>query len=389
MLVRTKKKAIVTLRVVKNNGCEGYRVIPFIFMPNLGEYETNVILDSMTRRMENVDINRNFIQLLYYLKDIRGKRTFNELITLWLSQAILQDFYIENNMHNFKLDEDEICKLARNFNCGNILGFSGLESYKEMIRTVVLKQVFTINDIVQIVNNSILDKRKLLCITADNDNNITEKSKQQIRERLEDYFYDTASQHEKKAYMISQKPYYLTSERSEINVRGCGFILREINNGYTKSQAAYSITLFLADDGCRSVNIIFVCFKKIRVVGFSQFAKPGEQSLLLLPLRMYEWIPLICKVQWYCKWHGREFENEIYKYGSNKECDIDANCIEKIVQFVKKLSSMGQEAVEWTGNYINKKEIPNLEGMSDRMTRFHFMEKQLAHVKQYMNYRGI
>lgn len=384
-----EKKAIITLRIVKNNGCEGYRVIPFIFMPNLGEEETDFILDSMTRRMENAKINRNFIQLLYYLKDIRGKRTFNELVTLWLSQVILQDFYIENNMYNFKPDENEICKLARNFNCGNILGFRSLESYKEMINTIVLKQVFTINDIVQIVNDSILDKRKLLCVTADNDYNITEKDKQQIKENLEDYFYNTASQYEENAYMISQKPYYLTSKRSEINVRGCGFILREINNGYTELQAAYSMAYFLQMMDAGVLTLSSCASKKIRVVGFSQFAKPGEQSLLLMPLRMYEWIPLIYKIQWYCKWHGREFENEIYEYGSSKECDINVKCIEKIVKFVKKLSSMGQEAAEWTGNYINKKELPILEGIPERIVRFDFMETQLAHVKQYTNYRGI
>ena len=131
-------------------------------------------------------------------------------------------------------------------------------------------------------------------------------------------------------------------------------------------------------------------YRKVKVVGFSQFAKPGEQSLLLMPLRMYEWLPLISQVQRYCKWCGREFSDEMYEYGDSKECDISSGLlIEEIIKFVDVLSDLRQEAAEWIGYYINKIEVDISDGETLRTARFRFMEKQLAHAKKYTDYRGI
>lgn len=385
-----EKKAVFTLRIVKNTGSEGYRVIPFIFMPNMGGEETNGILACMDIRMREAGIRDNYIELLYYLKDIPGKRAFNELVTLWLSQAVLQDFCIQNGICNVMPEEDEIRKLARNFNYGSICGLDGMKSSEDMLRTIVSKHVFSLNSIGQIVNSFVQDGRKLLFVTKDDNGYVTDEEKRKIKYRLEDYFYHIAYEDEKEACILSERPYYHTDERSKRNARGCGFLLREVNSGYTELQAAYSFAYFLQMMDAGVLSLSSYAYRKVKVVGFSQFAKPGEQSLLLMPLRMYEWLPLISQVQRYCEWCGRKFSDEMYEYGNSKECDINSTLlIEEIVKFVDDLSVIRQEADEWIGYYINKIEVDISEGETLRTARFHFTEKQLAHVKKYAEYRGI
>lgn len=384
-----EKKAVFTLRIVKNTGSEGYRVIPFIFMPNMAEEETNDILACMAIQMREAGITSKYIELLYYLKSIPGKRAFNELVTLWLSQAVLQDFCIQNGICNVIPEEDEIRKLARNFNYGSICGLDGMKSSEDMLRTIVSKHVFSLNSIGQIVNSFVQDGRKLLFVTKDDNGYVTDEEKRKIKYRLEDYFYHIASEEEREACILSEKPYYHTDERSKRNVRGCGFLLREVNSGYTELQAAYSFAYFLQMMDAGVLSLSSYAYRKVRVVGFSQFAKAGEQSLLLMPLRMYEWLPLISQMQQYCEWRGRDFDEEIYEYGNSKECDISPGLIKKIIKFVDGLSYIKQEAAEWTGYYINKIEVDILEGETLRKARFRFMKKQLAHVKKYTDYRGI
>lgn len=387
-----EKKAVITLRIVKDNGNEGYRVIPFIFLPNLGEEETAMLIDSMASKMEDAGINRNYIKLLYYLKDIPGKRAFNELVTLWLSQAVLQEFNKLNGMGNVLPDEDEICKLARNFNCGCLPGFNSLEVYKDMLRVIVSKQVFSISDIADMAEDSVQYGRKLLYVTKCSNSYVSEKEKKRIKYKLENYFYYVALEEEKDAYSLSKNPYYHTKRRSKRNVRGCGFLLRELNDGYTEIKAAYSIAYFLQMVDAGVLSLSSYAYKEVKVVGFSQFAKAGEQSLLLMPLRMYEWLPLINEIQLYCKWCGCKFEEEIYGYLDSEGCDASSGLIEEIeeiVKFVAALSSIGQEAVEWMGYYINKIELDILEGETLRKARFRFLEKQLLHAEQYKNYRKI
>lgn len=385
-----EKKAVFTLRIVKNTGSEGYRVIPFIFMPNMGEEETNGILACMDRYMRKAGIRDNYIELLYYLKGIPGKRAFNELVTLWLSQAVLQDFCVQSGIGNIMPEEDEIHKLARNFNYGSICGLDGMKSSEDMLRTIILKPVFSIKDIRQIVNSYVQDGRKLLFVTKDDAGYISDEGKKRIKYKLENYFYHIAYEDEKEACVLSERPYYHTERRSKRNVRGCGFLLREVNSGYTELQAAYSFAYFLQMMDAGVLSLSSYAYRKVKVVGFSQFAKPGEQSLLLMPLRMYEWLPLISQMQWYCGWHGHKFSDEIYEYWNSEECDINSTLlIEKIVKFVDDLSVIKQEADEWTGHYINKIEVDISEGEALRTARFRFIERQLAHTKQYKKYRKI
>lgn len=77
------------------------------------------------------------------------------------------------------------------------------------------------------------------------------------------------------------------------------------------------------------------------------------------------------------------------KYMDSKECDISPGLAEEIVKFIEDLSSIGQEAGEWIGHYINKIELGILEGETLRKAGFCFLEKQLAHLEQYKNFRKI
>jgi len=385
---RQEKKAVITLRIIKNNGCEGYRVVPFVFLPNLDEEETDNLVKCILNKMTAAGVKDSLIDLLKYLQSVPGKRTFNELITLLLSQAVLQNFNDCNNIIDQQPNEDEIRKLARNLSCGHVCGYSTLDSYEEMVRMIVSKKIFSMENLVEPLSALIPENRKLFYTIEDKGKILSDDDIIKIKEKNENYFYDNGIQDEKVAYKLSLNPYYPSKQRSCRFTKGCMFVLRELNDGYTEQEANYSIAFFLQmmDVG---IMVLSSCAPNyVTVVGIAQYVKIGEQSLAIMPLRLYEWISLIAKIQRYCRWWGKDFKDEIREYGQSSQCDIESEVIDRIIDFEDKLSQMGQNAEEWDKNPLDKIEFDVAEGKSLKMTQFEFMELQLTHRKKYDDYKG-
>ena len=127
---------------------------------------------------------------------------------------------------------------------------------------------------------------------------------------------------------------------------------------------------------------------EINVVGMAQFAKTGEQSLVSEPLRFYEWIPMLAKIEDEC---GENLE-EFYRYGLSPQCGLDRRSLGEIENFVQEIYRMGQRIQDWNSwslSYLYKLEY-DLTGMEDvarykKMSKF--LDLQIKHISDYMVYK--
>lgn len=376
-----EKKAVYTLRIVKNINQKGARVIPFVFLPNLNQNETWNLLNRMIPVFREHGISENLCQTLRMLERQYGKRSFNEWLTLIFSQIVLAEFNKENQIQpDEDLARQEIRKLARNYNQNDLM------ETEEMLQEVVQKLDMRVSEMSQIFAEAIPSGRKVLKVHLNQNLEVSKERQNQIKEKFENYFYLRASKEEISAFELSKKRYYPTPKRSERVVRGCGFVLNELCTGFTEIEARYAMAYFLQmmDAGILAVSSFSA--NHITVVGFSQFAKAGEQSLLIVPLRMYELLPMLEWVQKSCEAYGRGVREELLGYSQSEYCDLSLKQIDDSISFLEGIAAMGQTAEDWDGNYLEKKELVQKNGESKISSVIDFLNKQSQHVRNYEAY---
>lgn len=363
-------KAIYTIRVVKAQRSDKYRVIPFIFLPNLSEEETNRIKEEIftkLRKDEKWWKIEGYINALY---NVNGKRLFNEWLTLLICQAFLSAFNEVFNISTNSTETEYIIereKLLRNYNA------YGREVALNILDFTLTQNVLSIVDINEILIKNINEHFIMdLDVFKEKSEGIDEKS---IREYLEDYFYINAIKEETSAFELTQIAYVPTKRRSMRRVRGCGFTLDTLNKRYTRAEMDYSMAYFLQMMDAGVLAISSYASRETRVVGFAQFAKAGEQSLQIYALRYYEYIPLLIKIYRRCMLNRLDFIEEIERFFASECCKIDFFQRYKILDFVKRMLSVGQTPLDWSGNYLAK---IDLEDEQDERAR----------VKKLLEYRG-
>ena len=381
-----EKKAVFTLRIIKNldGKCS---VLPFVFVPNLGTEETQMLLLIIQDRMRDRNIPEEYITRLHDLERIPGKRTFNEIVTLLFSHALLQDF---NRKYNIviqeNLVEEELTKLARNYDR------YGFEDAKEWLKRILSEQLFVPGEIEEILEHVIILGRKMINIVPGRMEKLSRKNEIMIRRKVERYFYVRGSEEEREAHVISRKPYAYERERTARKARGCGFLFWELNDGYRELEAKYCIAYFLQMMDAGVVCLSSYAPNEINVVGLAQFAKTGEQSLVSEPLRFYEWIPMLAKIEDDCGENPEEFYEELEKYGLRAQSGLDERKLREIENFVKRIYYMGQRIQDWNSwsmSYLYKLEynLPDMQDASHYKKMSKFLDLQIKHLSDYMEYK--
>lgn len=375
-------KAIYTVRIVKNQMEDRYRAIPFVFLPNLNEKETerikNAIFSSLSRDNTWLEVEK-YIEIL---SQVEGKRLFNEWLTFLISQAILKNFNSRvsisiNSRSKAYLEERN--KLKRNYN-----------SFGEKITLKILdftinQNVLNLDEIDSILRKSI-DEHSILEIDAIDDSFVLEE--QAIKQTLEDYFYKEGVHEEHSAYELSLIAYVPSQRRSIRNVRGCCFTLADLNKGYNESEMKYCLAYFLQMMDAGVLALSSYASKNTKVVGFAQFAKAGEQSLQIYPLRMYEYIPLLNQIEKKCDLNMLDYKDELEEYFNSLECDFSEREKHDIRHFLLTIMSIGQLPSDWNANYLMKIDF-DIED-DKRKNRVHylirFLKRQMEHVEKYKDY---
>jgi hypothetical protein len=130
----------------------------------------------------------------------------------------------------------------------------------------------------------------------------------------------------------------------------------------------------------------------MNVAGFAQFAKNGEQSLLIKPLKMYEYMPMLdlmwrkC-IQW--GWKIKEELTNFYnsQYWGERTGDEE---LENIKDFIANLQELGQEPADWCGNFMER--IPKIENDDDGNPvnkRSKIISNQYSRLAGYLQYLSL
>lgn len=372
-------KAILTIRLIKNVNQNGYRIIPFVFLPNLSDEETKLLKKQVLLQMDSTIFEQKDKEFIYYLEGLRGKRTFNELITLIFSQTLLQEFNLTNNIIRIEEDfEEEIVKLSRNY---NMYGF--LET-REFLQKIIRNSIFTTDELVDMLDVAISDDRKICTIYQGK--NVDSKRKNRIKIKLENYFYEEAKKEERAAFELRNQPFKMLVQSSERRVRGCGFTLTDLLNEYGEEEIKYNMAYFLQMMDAGILSVSSFSSNRIRVVGFSQFAKAGEQSLLIYPLRVNEYMPMLEEMQRHSEQSGKELQQEIIMYFNSLECDIVEEEKIRVLNFVATIESIGEKPIDWKENYLTKMQFETEEPWEELSELIAYMDKQYDHLERYREY---
>ena len=342
-------KAILTLRIIKCEDIHLYRVVPLVILHNLSEEETNSLIDILLEKMEGTEFDENdkdYIQKLE--KKVGAKSILSELIVLFFSQVLLQEFNLVNNIVTNENDyQEEILKMTRAYDV------YGLINTQKLLKKVIKERLFTVDELKIVLENAIPSKRGI-CKIQNGESCIV--NQQEIIERLEKYFYRIISKEEK--HLVDVEKEYEEYKRlsaldicwkSSIVIFG-GTVLRLINEGNTEIEFFYTIAILLqmVDYGMVSITSLGPCL--YRDVGFVQYLRVEKQTLLVYPLEMMEYIPMLSEME-LMEYASNNLRDEFIKFSRSSKCNLEHTEINKILEFINHMDSMGQTANEWNGNY--------------------------------------
>lgn len=340
-------KAVLTLRVIHSPlKASEYKVVPFVFIPNLGSQETERLWMALREKIQANLQGDDFLDYLNALKGLKGMRTFNEWLTMILSQILLEDFNAQCGIVPKKSKEyqQQIQNLARNYN------ITGFKKTKRYIRRITQGEYFSKEEMRQLLVSSMDGERKICMIGSDR------ISTDDLVDKLEEYWYQVALQEEKKARLALRKPYHEALDYSRRKVYGCGFTLEEIFDGSSEDNVEWGFAYFLQMMDAGMIGVSSYSDKYMNVVGYSQFVKAGEMSLVIYPLRMIEYIPLLVAIQQFCRNIDWDWQEEAKKYCNSPYSQMGAGEIEKVSDFVDKLAEGLQGPEEWDICYDDRVE---------------------------------
>jgi len=366
-------KAVLSLRLIKNGDTGEYRIAPFVFLPNLGQAETDRLCQEILDRLP--EDCRQYRAKIEEWEKLKGKRAFGEIMTLLMSNAVLQAFNEKYEVQIDRADRDEeLKKLARNYDQ------DGFRDAEVMLDSLLKGNIFKdLDELKDLLGRVISEEKRVLTVDTNKTADVSEERKNDIRRHMEDYFYKRACEDEESAFELVRNPNYITPKRSKRRARGCGFTLCELNEGYSWQETGYNMAYFLQAMDAGILALSSYAPNDVRVVGFSQFAKAGEQSLLIEPLRRYEYITMLAMMQFESGRRFNELEDEIREFGEAYPEEYPPECIEMLLKLTRKLKSMGHTPRDWDGNFMDKMDLNREDSMK-------FLKKQSAHHEKYMEF---
>lgn len=371
-------KAVFTLRMFQDSVHGGYRAVPFIFLPNLGREETAGIFNEVLGKIGKDHPCGKWLQ---ELERIEGKRSFNELLSLIISNVVLQEFNIRYDIQPDQLDrQHEIRKLARNYNQ------YGLEKTEQYLDYLIGSRMFRLEELERILVTHISEERYIVQLREGSAEELSREKIRHIVKREESFFYEKGRRDEQQAYEASRYLYIPDVWRLDRFVRGACFDLRQLFDGYSRQEFAYGMAYFLQMMDAGILSLSSYASQNIRVVGYAQFLKAGEKSLFLLPLEFYIYIPMLTAMQYRGEQLKGGMKGEIARFRESGYSDIEKGQWDDIIDFVETLQGIGQTPADWDEDFLSKKDFSLEEGDSEISKLAAFVNKQIEYRKKYIEY---
>ena len=359
-------KGIMTLRML--DMFDGRRrVLPFAFLPDLSQTETQCLWDNIKEKLQNYtrsdETLDKYIRYMEYVESLKNKRSFDEWLTLILSLMLMGNVYaqLDVDIPEETLEDYEI--IGRNYNISNL---NETEEYLKYLRRIILEMAVSQRiDIDHLILDS-LEKENY--ITEANEDSSGRMQEKDIVNSLEQYWETIAAEEEERARLIAGNPVFYSERKKLRHTHNCGEMINELFNGRSQEEMGLGIAYILQmmDRGMISVSSYGSGEESTK--GFIQRAKAGEMSLLIYPSKMKEYIPLLAKIYNYCEKRGLEwwkiandYCNSSYSRMSQEEC-------QSVEKFVKYLYYYDQNPDEWDIYYGNDV-INNKDTETQRINR--------------------
>lgn len=376
-----KIKAIATLRVILNENMDRFRVVPFVFMPNMAAEETEALLSELERKGLRKGYKQDFFDMLRELYRISGMRTFNEWISLVLSMSVLREFKKEYSIDGgeaaSEFGEEELWKLYRNYRMD---GYGNVREYlKQCVQTPILENTEELRELVV----RVLPQERAIMKAPLKEKSVADAYKWEIQMKLEDYFYDKGYQEEEEAVAydgLDESQFGLSRK----TVRGCCFVLRELLENCSVDEVQYGMAYFqqLMDAGDLSLSSLTV--RDVIVVGYAQFAKAGEQSLIIKPDRYLEYMPVLSFADEWCNKYNEDYDTHLTKYTQSEYCDLPMDIFGDLLEFVRCLKKIKQTPTDWYMDYYPR---INQYMSRERVLRIYDrVRKQTRYLESYKKY---
>ncbi len=373
-------KAAATLRLVKNEWEKGYRAVPFVFLPNLDMQETLAMHQRICGKMlESEYFTNQDKEYLDFLLEQDGLRSYSEFITMILSYAVLQEF---NRRYHIKISpedvEREVHKVSLNY--PNRDGYDVSGFIQRLLWHSFLSDLETVDDIIL---NSLSEGRYLFNVSQ----NLISYTDEDLLKQLEDSIYSMGYTEERNAFLLLTDPSFTGKRHLARQVRGCGFLLREMAEHKDSDTITKLISYFLQMLDAGTATLSSLGGSGMKVCGLSQFAKAGELSLLLYPLRFIEYMPFLADMHQDCMQWARELEDELVRFQKSGMGDIEDAVFDKILLFCQKLKGIGQSPEDWNGNFALRAKLKYKSEKNDKLSQImHLISIQRRHVENYERY---
>lgn len=332
---------ILSLRISKNHYMDGYRIKPFIFLPNMDKKETSSLINKLSEM-----IPPEYVHLLKDWEEIKGMQSLNELITFILSNVILSEFNRKYDIEVIQEDKEyEIIKLARNYNWCNfkktVNMLNDLLTYNKKTSIHDLANIFKTCKIERIIMKS----------PQNTDVTISQNEKFNIQKRLENYFYNTILKSEKVVYKIRTVSYSEDNFKLlKRNIRGCAFTIADLNKGYSKIQSQYCMAYLLHMVDVSYISISSYVTNNLNVVGYAQVISAEYLSILIRTLRNNLYNRMLHAFDCLCKYERQDFYPLLKEFG--RKNGINEKVIHELTNLFKDLKEIGQSPKDWSGNYL-------------------------------------
>jgi hypothetical protein len=325
-----KAYAISSIRIIESSiaGDVEYQVIPEIFLSNLETGETKRIWNEI---LEHLTSNKTYQKIVNNWSDIHGLRAFNEWINLVLNNILLNDFLKENNIEKTSLDEEELNRIAINFKLSNN------KSSIDFLKWSLSCKDFDKNKMVDMLLRNISEERYLFKVNEKQD----EYKKRDLLE-LENYFYKIAFN--KEVFIKKVPMQFLPSEghrmvRDDTYVQG---FARGILEGKSTEAIKKTFAYFLQMVDSGMLEITPETPLTVKAVGYCQFIRVHNQTLILYPLRYSDYYVMLRDIGKYCEQHSKYLLDVSKDYLNSSICNFDKSTKEGLFNYVNALKMLNE-----------------------------------------------
>lgn len=380
-------RAVLSLRLVEVTGI-GFRALPFVFLPNLTERETERLWEFLFERLkERTDTGPSIKIWADRLRKIPGLRSANEFLTLLLSLPLLQDLLKRTNLSWAKKDfERELQKMVRNYN------LTQEKETERILRAVMGKSLLSLQELEKLLETVVEDDEAKILLEVQDEEEVPEADLEaEYRKDLENKFYDMNLREERESRRILEnyeKGNGPDPEDAKRYAESNGEILEEIlsdkgkkRSSSRKVQACIRILLQMMDAGVLGISSYPP--QKIRPQGLSQFAKAGEMSQQIRILEDYEFLPLLRELQTVSKEKGRSMEDLFTAFCRSPEYGLEEEVAKRLLKLLEEMRETGQEPMDWNTSYLRNYDFGPQDG---NIHIYEFLQKQLDHVDQFRRY---